>query len=168
MDSLVLRITPEQQKLIASVLRTRILHLTAEHPLTAKQVAQALGETPGNVHYHLQKLLGGGLVEIVETRRHRGALEKYYRAKATHFVIAGEGQPERPWGLIESYMSLTDEESRQLIIELGEVLHRWEKAKAHSPSLGSSARRIEVHVNRGGAEEPPDRRRQSGDEEVNE
>lgn len=140
-----LRIDPEQ-KLIAHPLRTRILHATAERPMTAKQTATALGETPGNVHYHLQRLLAGGLVEITETRTVKGITEKYYKARSTRFHGVPEGVAPGPYQQIEGFIAMTDEESDRMILELAEVLHRWEQAMAGPARKGASARYVRFTV----------------------
>jgi DNA-binding transcriptional ArsR family regulator len=79
-------ITLEQSKLIASAIRTQILDALGEVPRTAKQVADLLRKTPGNVHYHIQRLYEGELLELVETREVGGVVEKYYKAKSTYFT----------------------------------------------------------------------------------
>ncbi len=145
-DEPILPISLEQQKLIASALRTRILHVTSAQALTAKQVARELGETPGNVHYHLQRLLRGGLVEIVETRTRKGIVEKYYQAKSTRFLVVGEAGKARPFRTMTSHMSLTDEESDRMVLELAEVLHRWEQAAARKAVPDALPRRIEFTI----------------------
>ncbi|WP_151737432.1 winged helix-turn-helix domain-containing protein [Paenibacillus tengchongensis] len=82
-----LQVTPAQGKLLESALRIKILHTLAEEPLTSKQVAEKLGKTPGNVHYHMMKLLGGGLLELVRTDVSGGVVQKFYRSVATLFRL---------------------------------------------------------------------------------
>lgn len=142
----LLPISTAQQKLIANALRTRILHITERRSLTAKQVSEELGETPGNVHYHLQRLLAGGLVDVVETRAVRGIVEKYYRAKSTHFLIVGEEGRRGPFRQMTSCMSLTDAQADQLILDLSDVLHRWEQAMARPVEPGATARHLEFTI----------------------
>lgn len=67
-------LTDGQYLLVAHPLRIRILHALAGAELTAAQVADSLGETRGNVHYHIQKLHQGGLLELVRTEPHGGRL----------------------------------------------------------------------------------------------
>jgi DNA-binding transcriptional ArsR family regulator len=81
-----MHITLEQSKLLASAIRTQILEAIGEVPRTAKQVADLLRKTPGNVHYHIQRLYEGGLLELVETREVGGVVEKYYKAKSKYFT----------------------------------------------------------------------------------
>lgn len=88
-----MEINLEQQKLISSPLRVKIIFLLDERAMTAKQVADEMGKTAGSIHYHIQQLYNGGILEIVETRENRGIVEKYYRAKATHFNLRDENAP---------------------------------------------------------------------------
>jgi DNA-binding transcriptional ArsR family regulator len=80
-----LQITPEQNKLLESALRIKIMHALAAEPLTSKQVAEKLNKTPGNIHYHIIKLYEGGLLELVRTEAAGGIIQKFYRSKGTMF-----------------------------------------------------------------------------------
>lgn len=87
-----MEINLEQQKLISSPLRIKIIYLLAKSPMTAKQVAEELGKSAGSIHYHIQQLYKGGILEIEETKENRGIIEKYYRSKATQFNLKESGQ----------------------------------------------------------------------------
>ncbi len=76
-------ITAQQYQLLSSPMRLRILRVLADEPKTAKQVADEMGETRGNVHYHIQRLVDGGIVELTETRQAGSITEKYYRSRGT-------------------------------------------------------------------------------------
>jgi DNA-binding transcriptional ArsR family regulator len=76
-----------QQKLISNPLRLKIIYLLSDQSMTAKQVASELGKTPGSVHYHIQQLYKGGILEIEETKEYKGIIEKYYRSKANQFNL---------------------------------------------------------------------------------
>lgn len=67
-------ITVEQAKLLGSSQRVKIIGSLTDTPKTAKQVADELGESPGSIHYHIQKLYDGGLIDLVETRTVGGLL----------------------------------------------------------------------------------------------
>ena len=90
-----LTISAEQQKLISNATRIQILHLLKDEALTAKQVATKLNKSTGSVHYHVQILYDGGLLELVDTKEKRGIIEKYYKAKSAHFYIEESGTEER-------------------------------------------------------------------------
>lgn len=80
-----LKVTPEQDKLLESALRIKIMHTLSGEPLTSKQVAGKLNKTPGNIHYHIIKLYEGGLLELVRTEAAGGIIQKFYRSKGTMF-----------------------------------------------------------------------------------
>jgi len=125
----VMEINLEQQKLVSSPLRVKIIYLLDERPMTAKQVADELGKSAGSVHYHIQQLLQGGIIEIEETKENRGIIEKYYRAKATHFKLkrsvgADASQKIRKR---ETSLSLTDEELKEFEKDFDNLLLKYFK-----------------------------------------
>src|SRR4051794_25939472 len=70
-------------KALSHPLRPRILERLDEGGVASpNQLADALGERLGNVSYHVRILCELGLVELVRTEPHRGALEHFYRPKA--------------------------------------------------------------------------------------
>lgn len=99
--------------------------------LTAKQVATKLNKSTGSVHYHVQILYDGGLLELVDTKEKRGIIEKYYKAKSAHFYIEESGTEGTNTGShIVSHLFLTPEELQQLTWEVTQVLLRWENKTA--------------------------------------
>lgn len=133
MDS-VLAVTAEQHKLLASPLRLRILHAVAEVEATAAEVADRLGESRGNVHYHLQKLLAGGLVTVVRTEVQAGHAERHYRAVATRFrrepSAADAGLARR----LDTWVHRTPEELDALVRTLEQLLTGWEQIPSEDPA----------------------------------
>ncbi|MGR6009954.1 ArsR/SmtB family transcription factor [Bacillus cereus] len=126
-----LTISAEQQKLISNATRIQILHLLKDEALTAKQVATKLNKSTGSVHYHVQILYDGGLLELVDTKEKRGIIEKYYKAKSAHFYIEESGTEGTNTGShIVSHLFLTPEELQQLTWEVTQVLLRWENKTA--------------------------------------
>jgi len=134
-------ITSEQEKLLLNATRIRILRALAHAALTAKQVADKLGGSKGNVHYHVQRLLDGGLLDLVETREVSGILEKYYRAKAAIYTraqtAAGATLDAAKWDQINSSDSgtrvvtrlmLTPQQRTQFHADVVSLLERWEDA----------------------------------------
>lgn len=79
--------TLEQLKVLTHPLRLRILELLIEKPMTTKQVAEALGEDPLKLYYHVEVLEQAGLIELVETRMKANLQEKHYRAVAKDFSV---------------------------------------------------------------------------------
>jgi DNA-binding transcriptional ArsR family regulator len=127
-DKAPMSITAQQYRLLASPIRLRILHVLADESKTAKQVADAMGETRGNVHYHIQRLVEGGLVELVETRQAGSITEKYYRARGTRLVTPGD--PEEPKAgrfAMVTWLALSQAEADDLLQQVGAVLTAWEK-----------------------------------------
>jgi len=82
--------TPAQVRALAHPLRQRILGLLTDQALTNKQLAEALGEAPGKLHFHVRQLAEAGLIDLVDQRPVRGVLEKYYRAVAHTVRLAPE------------------------------------------------------------------------------
>ncbi|PIO47434.1 MAG: hypothetical protein CMR00_10290 [[Chlorobium] sp. 445] len=78
----------EQVRAIADPLRIRILNVLCEKAMTTKQVAEYLGENINKLYHHVETLEAAGLIKMVETRRNRGTLEKYFRAVAKHFTLS--------------------------------------------------------------------------------
>lgn len=77
----------EQVKALAEPLRVRVLELLCQKPMTAKQIALALGEKPTKLYHHVEALERVGLINLTETRPVRGTTEKYYEAIARRFAI---------------------------------------------------------------------------------
>jgi DNA-binding transcriptional ArsR family regulator len=86
-----LDISLEQSKLLGSALRIKIISVLLDTSKTAKQVAQLLGHSPGNVHYHMKKLHEGGLIDLVDTKQFGGVTEKYYKSKGKWFNSNNRG-----------------------------------------------------------------------------
>lgn len=74
-------------KALADPLRIHILTLFIQKPMTAKQMADHLGQPSAKIHYHVKELERNGLVKLVETREKGGILEKYYSAIAGFFDV---------------------------------------------------------------------------------
>ncbi|MEN0071156.1 MAG: winged helix-turn-helix domain-containing protein [Propionicimonas sp.] len=73
--------TEAEARALASVLRQRILRLTATEDLTNRQLADRLAVDPATALYHLRILVEAGLVEQLPPRAGtRGAREKPYRS----------------------------------------------------------------------------------------
>ncbi|KEO84259.1 ArsR/SmtB family transcription factor [Tumebacillus flagellatus] len=130
----VIDVTLEQSKLLASALRMQIMNLIAETPRTAKQVADLLQKTPGNIHYHMQRLYDADLLELVDTRTVGGVVEKYYLSKGTQFntqTLAEDSFPISEQLLenrtrVASRMILSAEEAQAFLEEFHGLLHKYE------------------------------------------
>ncbi len=135
----LMSITSDQLELLSSSIRVRIMYVLKDNAMTSKQVAEHLKESPGNVHYHIQKLYKGGLLELVETKESSGILEKYYRLVAYRFQISDlkdhAGVPGRTRSRMFSYFKLTESELQMFMDELMELLTKWEN---RTSSTGAS------------------------------
>lgn len=143
------KITPEQSKLLENALRIKILHALAGEPKTSKQVAVQLQMTPGNIHYHIQKLHDGGLLELVRTQTVRGVVEKYYQSLSTIFKSETHSEFNFLPGERLSHMStsllLTDSELGQFRDELTQLLARWESRPSAGAEFGVTIKIGRIH-----------------------
>jgi predicted transcriptional regulator len=81
--------TPEEIKIMSDPLRMTIFKAfhRLNRPATAKQVADVLNLAPAKVHYHVQKLLGIGILILDHTEEINGIIAKFYRVTVDSFVI---------------------------------------------------------------------------------
>jgi DNA-binding transcriptional ArsR family regulator len=79
----------EQVRALSHPLRLRLLELFADRVRTTKQAAEVMGEAPTRLYHHVAALERAGLVRVRETRRVRGATEKYFE------VVTGGLDPSR-------------------------------------------------------------------------
>lgn len=146
-------IDAKQNKLLQSALRIKIMHALSREAMTSKQVADRLRQTPGNIHYHIQRLYEGGLLELAETRSVAGIVEKYYAAPASqfHFPGAAEGElwqkDDEDWtggAPFSEYhatrLDLSDEEAARFSEELKTLLEKWELHTEGGREYGISIR----------------------------
>ncbi len=66
--------------IVSHPLRSQCLTLLADRTASPAELADELGENLGNVSYHVRKLWRAGVVEIVEEKPVRGAMEHFYRS----------------------------------------------------------------------------------------
>jgi len=78
---------PEQAEALLNPLRLELLR-RADEPRTCTELAQALGETPQKIHYHVKVLERAGALQKVEERRVRAIQEGYYQATARSYWLA--------------------------------------------------------------------------------
>ena len=74
-------------RVLSHPLRSQILEMFGNEPLTVKQVADRLGLTSNKLYYHVNMLEGHGLLRIVETRTVGNMIEKLYRTAADRFDV---------------------------------------------------------------------------------
>ncbi|PYZ96695.1 transcriptional regulator [Alteribacter lacisalsi] len=138
----VMDINWEQQKVLSNPLRSRLVALLYEKPMTPKQVADEVGKNPGTVYYHIQQLLKHDILEVENIDTDKGIVEKYYRAKATIFK-----NPEKtaPPGHVDGktvnvYLSKKlvtqfNEEIEELFFKYGHLSYKEKDSEEQSPYL---------------------------------
>jgi DNA-binding transcriptional ArsR family regulator len=77
-------------KVVAHPLRVQALSVLTERPASPKELAAELGAPVGNVSYHVRELEEVGLIELVDEKKRRGAIEHFYRAIARPLLSAEE------------------------------------------------------------------------------
>lgn len=75
---------------VAHPLRVQALSVLTERPASPKELAAELGSPVGNVSYHVRELEQVGLIELVDEKKRRGAVEHFYRAIARPLLSADE------------------------------------------------------------------------------
>jgi leucyl aminopeptidase (aminopeptidase T) len=106
-----------------------ILRLLAERAKTGGELARELGVPANRVHYHLKQLLSHELIEEVGKGRKRWKEERYFRARARHFVVdprVGCGDSGTSASLTRSIDAAFLEWRRNelLKIDLADIAHR--------------------------------------------
>lgn len=81
--------TPEEIKIMSDPLRLTIYKTFHKlgRPSTAKEVADELGLAPAKVHYHVQKMLSIGILELDHTKEINGIIAKFFKVTADSFII---------------------------------------------------------------------------------
>ncbi|MCQ4088237.1 winged helix-turn-helix domain-containing protein [Saccharibacillus sp. JS10] len=155
-------IDEKQNKLLQNALRIKIMHILSQEDMTSKQVADRLRKTPGNVHYHIQRLYEGGLLELTDTRSVAGIVEKYYTAKASQFHFPGRAEGD-DWQADDdawtggspfseyhaTRLDLSDQEAIQFSEELKALFEKWEKNTDGGNEYGVTVRLGKIHENEG-------------------
>ncbi len=151
------RLTDGQYQLIAHPLRIRILHALSSAELTAAQVADQLGESRGNVHYHIQKLQAGGLLEVTRTEPNGGILERYYRAETARFRRPEHTDEDaRDAMTVETWLERTSAEAETLLQTFEALLGVWERVGSTDPEHAETWK-VSVRFERVGAMEDLDK-----------
>jgi DNA-binding transcriptional ArsR family regulator len=72
--------------IVAHPTRVRCFSILAERTASPVEIAQEIGKDVGHVGYHVRKLQEMNLIELVDERPVRGAVEHFYRAIARPIV----------------------------------------------------------------------------------
>ncbi|MDH3441952.1 MAG: helix-turn-helix domain-containing protein [Gammaproteobacteria bacterium] len=77
----------EQAKLLTDPFKLKLLERFALNPSTTKQVADRMGEKAPKLYRHVDALVDEGLLTLVEEKRKRGTIERYYKTVADRFEV---------------------------------------------------------------------------------
>lgn len=148
-------ISVEQAKLLGSAQRIKIIVALVNMAKTAKQVADELGESPGSIHYHIQKLYDGGLIELVETRTVGGIVEKYYKSKAKWFNTQGtqlidpvlaDDYAAASSTRISLRMQLSPEQREEMAADIKALMEKWVAISTESKAENSQEYAIGIKL----------------------
>ena len=73
--------TDEEIKIGFNPYKLRIMWIYTRNPepMTAKQIADEMGEPPSKVHYHIQMLVKHNFLKLIKTKNINGIIAKYYQ-----------------------------------------------------------------------------------------
>jgi DNA-binding transcriptional ArsR family regulator len=94
LDETVVVTAPGQLRALADPLRRTLLDLLLERAATVTEMAQAVGRPKSTIAYHVNLLVGTGLLRVVRTRRVRAIQERYYGRVARTLYIGALNRPE--------------------------------------------------------------------------
>ena len=132
--------TADEAKALGHPTRLWIVFACRDRAMTNKALAEALGTTPGTIHYHLRPLLAQGFLVPLEPRPGpRGSREQPYRATGRSWELAGAdatigalrtvaaddllaAADEQVLALTRLGLTLTRQERDELVQRLGAVL----------------------------------------------
>ena len=84
---------PAQLRAMADPLRATILDLVLERAATVAELAAAIGRPKSTIAYHVNVLMGAGMLRVVRTRRVRAIDERYYGRTARTFYVGVVNRP---------------------------------------------------------------------------
>lgn len=118
--------TAAEARALGHPTRLRIVFACRDRAMTNKELAEALGTTPGTIHYHLRPLIAEGFLRAEEPRPGpRGSTEQPYRSTGKSWQVGGDA---RSGGVLrqiaaEELLHASDEDSLTLT-RLGATLPR--------------------------------------------
>lgn len=108
--------TLEEAKAISDPFRYKILSCfnKMNGSATVKQIADAMGEVPAKVHYHVKKLEKAGILHLVRTEEINGIIAKYYEPTAEDFEIK----------LSDEYAKLQENNAKLMMSEIQKMISK--------------------------------------------
>ncbi len=88
---------PAQLKALGDPLRLRMCDLVLERAMSVTELAARVGRPRGTVAYHVDVLVGAGLLKVVRTRRVRAIDERFYGRVARTIVFPHDDEPGLPF-----------------------------------------------------------------------
>jgi hypothetical protein len=70
-------------KVLSHQKRREMIRLCWEKPQSVEELANTMSANPGTVLYHIRRLESVGLLQLVETNKRRGVVEKRYKSVAS-------------------------------------------------------------------------------------
>lgn len=103
---------PRQLRALADPLRSTIMDLLHERAATVAELAAAVKRPKSTVAYHVNVLVGAGILRVVRTRRVRAIDERYYGRTARTFYVGVVDRPgEDPTTVHANALSVAAAES---------------------------------------------------------
>jgi DNA-binding transcriptional ArsR family regulator len=93
LEEMVVVTAPAQLRALAEPLRATLLELLLERAATVTEMAQAVQRPKSTVAYHVNLLVGAGLLRVVRTHRVRAIEERYYGRVARTIYIGVLNSP---------------------------------------------------------------------------
>jgi DNA-binding transcriptional ArsR family regulator len=94
LDEMVVVTAPAQLRALAEPLRATLLELVLERAATVTEMAKAVQRPKSTIAYHVNLLVGAGLLRVVRTQRVRAIEERYYGRVARTIYIGVLNRPE--------------------------------------------------------------------------
>jgi DNA-binding transcriptional ArsR family regulator len=123
--------------IVAHPTRVKCLSILAERRASPNQIATELNEDVGHVSYHIKKLMSLGVVELIDERKVRGAIEHFYRAVTLAYVSDEEWaklsvEERRPYSLYTLQLVMADAAQAT---EAGTFDRRFDRYLTRTPAV---------------------------------
>lgn len=100
----------ERMKALGDPLRLQICDLVLERASSVTELAERLDRPKGTIAYHVDVLVGAGLLKVVRTRKVRAMEERFYGRVARTYMLHATTGPEQPLGFLDDVLREIDRE----------------------------------------------------------
>jgi DNA-binding transcriptional ArsR family regulator len=121
---------PRLVKAMAHPLRIHILRILQERVASPRELAEELGGSLPNISYHVQFLLRLDLLELVDTKQRRGAIEHYYRARS-RLRVTGKAWAQVP-DIVKNALVAATLDQISAYVEAGARIGGFDRKDAHA------------------------------------